>query len=116
MFFMKNVHLFSKDVSGPSLQSIIDFQKTRVAQRPKHVAPATFGWKVLPAAPAVYLLGHKEIPALVWKVCEAAAGGQQQLHPDELCRLVSSKYFNSNVSVAVGMEMSFCILAFQKVL
>lgn len=103
---MKNVHLFSEDVSGSSLLSIIDFQATRAAQRPRHVAPATLGWKVLPAAPAVYLLGCKESPGLVWKVCEAAAGGQQQLHPDELCRTVSSKYFNSCVSVAMGIEMS----------
>lgn len=106
MFLPKNVHLFFEDVSGPSLQSIIDFQATRAAQRPKHVAAATSGWKRLPAAHAVYLVGRKESPGVVWKVCEAAAGGQQQqLHPDELCRTVSSKYFNSSVSVAVGKEM-----------
>lgn len=102
----------SEDVSGPSLQSIIDFQATGAAQRPKHVAPTAFGWKIFPAAPAVYLVGRKESPGLVWKVCGATAGGQQQLHPDELCRTVSSKYFNSNVSVAMGREMpSFWLLA-----
>lgn len=83
MFLAKDLHLFSEDVAGPSLQSIIDFQATRAAQRPKRVAPATYGWKVPPAAPAVYLVRRKERPGLVWKVCEAAAGGQQQLHSDE---------------------------------
>lgn len=70
--FMNNVHLFLKEVCGPSLQSVIYFQATRVAQRPKHVAPATFGWKILPAGPAVYLVGCKESPGQVWKVCETA--------------------------------------------
>lgn len=84
----------------------MDFQATRAAQRPKHVAPASYGWKVLPAAPAVYLVGRKESPGVVWKVCEAAAGGQQQLHSDELCRTVSSKYLNSSISVRVGVETS----------